>query len=555
MAKCSHVRNLNLSCNQMLTDKLFDFSEKGRGKLNLCRLSRVDLSGCQGISSTAVRYMLSLFGSFLQSINISWTKIDCTALVYLSGYSLSSAVYLATNSSAEMPFSVAELEASQEFELQITKNQVSTQIHDILGASCAVGSRDGALRKCPPTPQQSVSTEDMNDEMLGSIHTGVNGAHQMDVTINQRPSVDENVAVWKMQTKVVGKPQPESEKVLNVVHKHRHNISGKRYCSMCNRSESLGLRRAHSYTCIDEDDLPVSHSDTRNILFHNYDSRLSKSSSNLESLLLFSRTELSSALPFVKTKHTFVAQDSCHLQDVSTKSSYLGMCSESCNINRYTDSIALRECALERDFDADSDSSEQNEGRAEELQFFSLKDEETSRKLFKSVQTQYRDASKASELALDSVPVKDSKTICNGSNGSEDRQQLCKTFSEEAEASVTHIDMQNCIERNSNSDKEKSTGVSDCELKRVDLSNMESLLSSQAEFYKPRQMFASQITDLDISQIKFYDFSVGVQCIKMFVTSNHQLQSLSISWQSLTDSILEIIVTNEPNLMKISLVS
>ena len=556
MAKCTHLRNLNLSCNQILTDQLFDFSENGRGKLNLCRLARVDLSGCQGISSTAVRYMLSMFGSFLQSINISWTKIDCTALVYLSGYSLSSAVYLATNSSAEMPFSVAELEASQEFELQLTKNQVSTQVQDKFGAPCAAPSRDGALWKDSPVSLQTVSTEKgMNGEELCSISTGVNRTHQTDATINQRPSVDENNTVSKMQKKVAWKAQPECENALNFVNKHRYNISGKRYCSMCNRSKSLGLRRAHSYTCVDEDDLTVNHSDTRNI-FHNYDSRLSRSSSSLESVFLLSQTELSSALAFVKTKYAFVAQDSCHLQEVFIKSSGLGMRTESSNKNGYTDNIALRECALERNFNADSDSSRENESKNEVFQFVSLKDEETSRQLFKTMQTQYRDASKLSELTANSVPVKNSKIVCVGSSRSEDSQQFFKPFSEETGVSGTSIDIKCHVEENSRkSDKEESTGANDCELTRADLSNMGSLLSSQAEFFKPRRMFASQITDLDISQIKFYDVDVGVKCIKMFVTSNHLLQSLSISWKGLTDSVLEIIVTNEPNLMKISLVS
>ena len=102
-----------------LTDDAFNFDSKSD---ILGFLKWIDLSGCQGISSTTVRYLSSLCGQRLERVNLSWTNIDCTALICLSGYSLASAVYVATSGNKNMPFSVAELEASQEYEFQMAHN-------------------------------------------------------------------------------------------------------------------------------------------------------------------------------------------------------------------------------------------------------------------------------------------------------------------------------------------------------------------------------------------------------------------------------------------------
>ncbi len=73
--------------------------------------------------------------------------------------------------------------------------------------------------------------------------------------------------------------------------------------------------------------------------------------------------------------------------------------------------------------------------------------------------------------------------------------------------------------------------------------------------YVPRPLFNSKVTELDISEIKFYEYEVGINCLKMFVSSNHDLRSLNISWKSLDDGILGLIAENEPELTCIGLVS
>ena len=51
------------------------------------KLSSVDISGCGGITSVAVRHLTSLSGPHLRHVSISFTKIDSTALFSLAGYS------------------------------------------------------------------------------------------------------------------------------------------------------------------------------------------------------------------------------------------------------------------------------------------------------------------------------------------------------------------------------------------------------------------------------------------------------------------------------------
>ncbi|KAH9509912.1 hypothetical protein Btru_044601 [Bulinus truncatus] len=55
-------------------------------------LQSLDISGCQNITSTCIRHLCTLCGPTLRSVNMSWTKIDCTSLLYLSGLGLPAAV-------------------------------------------------------------------------------------------------------------------------------------------------------------------------------------------------------------------------------------------------------------------------------------------------------------------------------------------------------------------------------------------------------------------------------------------------------------------------------
>jgi len=52
-------------------------------------LTTINVSSCHSVSSTFIRYLTAVHGPTLKSVNISWTSIDCLALVYLAGYTIS----------------------------------------------------------------------------------------------------------------------------------------------------------------------------------------------------------------------------------------------------------------------------------------------------------------------------------------------------------------------------------------------------------------------------------------------------------------------------------
>ncbi|CAH1251675.1 FBXL20 [Branchiostoma lanceolatum] len=60
-----------------------------------CKLASVDLSGCLQLTTKCIRHLTALCGPTLQVLNIGYTSVDCSALWFLCGYSLFTAVQLA----------------------------------------------------------------------------------------------------------------------------------------------------------------------------------------------------------------------------------------------------------------------------------------------------------------------------------------------------------------------------------------------------------------------------------------------------------------------------
>ncbi|XP_078666494.1 uncharacterized protein LOC144908619 [Branchiostoma floridae x Branchiostoma belcheri] len=60
-----------------------------------CRLASVDISGCVYLTTKSIRHLTELCGPTLQALNMGFTGVDCSALWFLCGYSLSTAVQLA----------------------------------------------------------------------------------------------------------------------------------------------------------------------------------------------------------------------------------------------------------------------------------------------------------------------------------------------------------------------------------------------------------------------------------------------------------------------------
>lgn len=92
---CPSLKHLNLSSCNNITDAAFALSNfkksaSNKGSANHASqpghsLTSVDISGCQSLSTVAVKYLVGLCGANLTSVNLAWTGMNCTALLYLAG--------------------------------------------------------------------------------------------------------------------------------------------------------------------------------------------------------------------------------------------------------------------------------------------------------------------------------------------------------------------------------------------------------------------------------------------------------------------------------------
>jgi len=104
-------------------------------------LTSLSLAGCQCITSTFVRRLTQLTQSNLKSINISYTEVDCTALVYLAGYTLSTAVQMANLSDLDGTV-LKDVEVNKE--LNKLLNQVDSDTPKASSQVCAYCNKDEA---------------------------------------------------------------------------------------------------------------------------------------------------------------------------------------------------------------------------------------------------------------------------------------------------------------------------------------------------------------------------------------------------------------------------
>ncbi|KAI8493610.1 hypothetical protein Bbelb_285310 [Branchiostoma belcheri] len=125
-----HLSHLDLSYCNNLTD-------------DWCRLASVDISGCVYLTTKSIRHLTELCGPTLQALNMGFTGVDCSALWFLCGYSLFTAVQLA---------------------VAVDNNQVT-------------GGNQGA---CPPMQDNRLLSPDLIHKILaGELHHG----NQQPITI------------------------------------------------------------------------------------------------------------------------------------------------------------------------------------------------------------------------------------------------------------------------------------------------------------------------------------------------------------------------------------
>ena len=95
---CPFLKHLNLSSCKSITDAAFALSDSKSNTSSSAAtshtlqpghsLTSVDISGCQSLSTVAVKYIVGLCGANLTNINLAWTGISCTALLYLAGLNM-----------------------------------------------------------------------------------------------------------------------------------------------------------------------------------------------------------------------------------------------------------------------------------------------------------------------------------------------------------------------------------------------------------------------------------------------------------------------------------
>ncbi|CAG2186128.1 unnamed protein product [Mytilus edulis] len=99
------LQHLNVSSCDSLTETVFLLNEELQKEREFtpshdtshhyeCSLISVDVSGCRGITATAVRHLTSLTGPTLKNVNLSWTSINLIAILSLAGYSLPAMIEL-----------------------------------------------------------------------------------------------------------------------------------------------------------------------------------------------------------------------------------------------------------------------------------------------------------------------------------------------------------------------------------------------------------------------------------------------------------------------------
>ncbi|CAC5357286.1 unnamed protein product [Mytilus coruscus] len=99
------LQHLNVSSCDSLTETVFLLNEDLQKEREFtpshdtshhyeCSLISVDVSGCRGITATAVRHLTSLTGPSLKNVNLSWTSINLIAILSLAGYSLPAMIEL-----------------------------------------------------------------------------------------------------------------------------------------------------------------------------------------------------------------------------------------------------------------------------------------------------------------------------------------------------------------------------------------------------------------------------------------------------------------------------
>ncbi len=436
-------------------------------------LTGIDMSGCKTVSETTVRQLAVLCGPNLKSVNISWTNIDCIALVYLCGYSLSSAVFLATNAHhEEVPFTVAELEATQQFELQIIQKHTAVD---------SERNKEQLPSDAEPLGMQKVDKSNIVNAESDTWEEERSYEERPEISqeTNAECSAPENAIDYitkdRKQCSVEGAPIPKEDI----------------FPAKCEETDAVFLSQ-----------FVDAHEDT------------SKSNTVLDSSADLDHTSSTARINLESDDIKFDTEDRPlkNIQSISVNV---------LEIVQKTNSLELK---------AENEATIENNPEIPDSPPSNTKHEMNS------------------------------QCLCEARIGISDTNAPYHTETVTAD-SVTHssnVESRNVLALANKllANEVTSTPLS---LKHSQSSNPLTLSvtneSERSAIYVPRQLFNSQITELDISEIKFCDYEVGADCLKMFVSSNRCLRVFKISWKLLDDNLYGFIAQNEPELTNIGLVS
>ncbi|KAJ7393828.1 hypothetical protein OS493_003494 [Desmophyllum pertusum] len=98
---CPGLKHLNLSLCKNITDAAFALENTVSRTASASHtlqpghnLTSVDISGCQSLSTMAVKYLVDICGANLTNVNLAWTGMNCTALLYLAGLNVANVARL-----------------------------------------------------------------------------------------------------------------------------------------------------------------------------------------------------------------------------------------------------------------------------------------------------------------------------------------------------------------------------------------------------------------------------------------------------------------------------
>ena len=135
-----------------------------------CNLTSVNVSGCQKISSTFVRCLTDVTRTKLKAINLSWTNVDCISLLYLAGFTLTTAVQIAHLSKSIESHVLKDIELAKNLDINASEKQDElNKVERLLTPIEEEKSASGYLKELCAYCTEEVRLRNKSMSIFGSI--------------------------------------------------------------------------------------------------------------------------------------------------------------------------------------------------------------------------------------------------------------------------------------------------------------------------------------------------------------------------------------------------